>query len=270
MSGSEARGARLAAVAAGATVLLIGLGGLTTVSGAGMGCGDDWPLCQGKWLPDPADTLQLIEWSHRALAAVVGLLTVVAGAALWRGRAGAVALGWGLLAVQALLGRGAVVSELGDKWVLVAHLATSMAFLAVLGQWVGSATPAGGGRALARPATALLGLAWLQTVLGAAFVHTRAQHALWAHVAVGVAVAGLAMALMAKARRADAPPGLLLPTRVAGVLAGIQVILGAGLWMVLARPGHAHALVTHLLVAASVVALLAVAATRARAAETGS
>jgi len=58
------------------------LGGITRVSGSGMGCEDDWPLCQGKPYP-PLNTLAIIEYLHRTVAAYIGFLVLaVAIAAL--------------------------------------------------------------------------------------------------------------------------------------------------------------------------------------------
>nr|WP_256719753.1 COX15/CtaA family protein [Paenibacillus glucanolyticus] len=51
-------------------------GALVTKTGSGRGCGDDWPLCNGKFIP--AYTLEsMIEYSHRMIAGVVGILVLV-------------------------------------------------------------------------------------------------------------------------------------------------------------------------------------------------
>ena len=55
---------RVALMAAGLAVGLITLGGITRIVGAGMRCGPDWPLCNGRLFPNLADPLELIEWSH--------------------------------------------------------------------------------------------------------------------------------------------------------------------------------------------------------------
>jgi heme a synthase len=64
-------------------VLIVGV--LVTNTDAGRGCGSDWPLCNGKFIP--ARSLEsLVEYSHRAVSGVVGLLVAATFAAtlLWR------------------------------------------------------------------------------------------------------------------------------------------------------------------------------------------
>lgn len=65
-----------------ATYLLIVLGGVVRITGSGMGCGDDWPLCNGRLIP-PMDLPTLIEYGHRLAAAGVGLLVAALAAWAW-------------------------------------------------------------------------------------------------------------------------------------------------------------------------------------------
>src|SRR6266571_1509316 len=71
---------RLAVLSAVSTYLLIILGGITRVSGSGLGCKDDWPLCQGKPYP-PLDTIAIVEYLNRTVAAYIGFLLILSGGA---------------------------------------------------------------------------------------------------------------------------------------------------------------------------------------------
>src|SRR6266568_3586329 len=74
---------RLAWTAAAFTYLLIILGAIVRITGSGMGCGEHWPLCNGRLLP-PLDLPTLIEYGHRlAAAAVSGLVAALAAYAWW-------------------------------------------------------------------------------------------------------------------------------------------------------------------------------------------
>lgn len=133
------RWGRLAFVTSVATWLLVTLGGVVRITGSGMGCGPDWPLCNGQLVP-LMDFPTFVEWSHRLAAAMVSLLVVALAAhAWWAGRG---ERGWrplrrltawavGLLVVQVLLGAVTVWLELPPASVIL-HLGTAMALLGVL------------------------------------------------------------------------------------------------------------------------------------------
>ena len=134
---------RLAWTAAIFTYLLIILGAIVRITGSGLGCGEHWPLCNGKLLP-PLDLPTLIEYGHRlAAAAVSGLVTALAVYAWWLkhrppppstalhrpGVAAYVALM--LLVLQ--VGLGAVTVKLSlPPWTVILHLGTAMLLLATL------------------------------------------------------------------------------------------------------------------------------------------
>jgi len=140
---------RLAWIAATFTYLLIILGAIVRITGSGLGCGEHWPLCNGKLLP-PLDLPTMIEYGHRLAAAAVSVLVATLAAYAWWLRRGAgspkgvpdgpreqyppgrtayVALG--LLVVQVLLGAVTVKLSL-PSWTVILHLGTAMLLLATL------------------------------------------------------------------------------------------------------------------------------------------
>ena len=127
---------RLALVTAIFAYLQIALGGLVRVSGSGLGC-PDWPLCHGRPYP-PADPHAIIEYSHRAVGSVTGILiiaTVVLAWVVFRARRPMVA--W--LATASLIGvvgeglvGGVVVANDLQPWLVVVHLGLAMIILGFL------------------------------------------------------------------------------------------------------------------------------------------
>lgn len=139
--------ARVAVAASIATFALIVFGGIVRITGSGMGCGDHWPLCNGRLIP-PMDLPTMIEYGHRLAALVVAALVVAVAllARLVRGRAPAVPAGRTgeasrlsrlgtlavvLLVVQILLGAVTVWLELPPTSVIL-HLGAAMLLLATL------------------------------------------------------------------------------------------------------------------------------------------
>ncbi len=132
----------LAWTAAACTYLLIVLGAVVRITGSGLGCGEHWPRCHGRWFPPLNDVGTLIEWNHRLVAGLVTVLVVALASYAWwlRSRAGsgeryvpgrASYLALGLLVTQVLL--GAVVVKLAlPPWTVVLHLGTAMLLLATL------------------------------------------------------------------------------------------------------------------------------------------
>jgi heme A synthase len=132
----------LALTTAAFAYLLIVLGAVVRVTGSGLGCGDQWPLCHGRLIPPLSDTPTVIEWTHRLVAACVSILVVALTALVLArrrephvaGRGGPARPAWlalALLAIQVLLGAVTVWLALPPPVVTV-HLATALALLATL------------------------------------------------------------------------------------------------------------------------------------------
>lgn len=140
---------RLAVVTALFAYLQIALGGLVRVSGSGLGC-PDWPLCNGRPYP-PANVHSIIEYSHRAVGSVTGVLiiaTVVMAWIVFRKRRPLVA--W--LAAASLIGvvgegilGGIVVAKELSPWLVVVHLGLAMMILGFLVATAVAAMPASNG-----------------------------------------------------------------------------------------------------------------------------
>jgi heme A synthase len=160
------RFAALAWTAAAATYVLIVLGAVVRISGSGLGCGDDWPVCHGRLIPPLSDIKTFIEWNHRLFAGLVTILVVLLAGAAWRLRkqrgagsgeqdvpriASYVALG--LLVVQIALG-GIVVKQDLQPYLVALHFGNA---LLLLGTLIGVAT---GGRLPAPRSRAAVAALW--------------------------------------------------------------------------------------------------------------
>jgi protoheme IX farnesyltransferase len=127
---------RLAWTGASLALGLIVLGGVVRITGSGMGCGDHWPRCDGRWFP-PLDLPTLIEIGHRWAAALVSLFVFAVALVGWRGHRSEPALrnpatlAAVLLVVQVLLG-AATVKLVLPPWLVIIHLANAMLLLATL------------------------------------------------------------------------------------------------------------------------------------------
>lgn len=175
---------RLAYGAFGVACLHLVFGAIVRISGSGMGCGDHWPRCYGRWFP-PLDRPDLIiEVSHRYLASILLLSLVALLIAAWRRRgepgvagpggvlrsaALAVALGFS----AALL--GAMTVKLGNApFATLAHWTVAMSLVATVvasvirtGGLGGAAARLGGVSPRARRGSlAGAGLALLTVVMG--------------------------------------------------------------------------------------------------------
>jgi protoheme IX farnesyltransferase len=114
------------------TYLTILIGGFTRGSGAGLGCGDDWPLCRGQVFPDWSNALMVIEWGHRYVALLAGIAILATAVAAWRHHREDTRIVWAatlaaiLLPIQAMLGAVTVWEHLAPWW-SAAHMGTASA-----------------------------------------------------------------------------------------------------------------------------------------------
>src|SRR6266566_1265582 len=127
---------RLAFLTASFAYLQIALGGVVRVTDSGLGC-PDWPLCHGRPYP-AADIHSIIEYSHRTVGTITGLLliaTVITAWVVfrrtrplvaWLATASLVAIG-----AEGALGGVVVVNEL-KPWLVVVHLGLAMIILGSL------------------------------------------------------------------------------------------------------------------------------------------
>jgi protoheme IX farnesyltransferase len=286
---------RLAWTGAALAFGLIVLGGIVRITGSGMGCGDDWPRCNGEWFP-PLDLPTLIESSHRWVAALVSLVVVGITAVAWRSHRGdrrvrnPATLALLLLVAQVLLGAVTVKLAL-PPWVVILHFANAMVLLAVLivtglraseTDEANAARNAPQQRPLRHTAD---GLVWVTAGLGFVVILFGAQVANfdagllclgfplcngsalppptplaflpWAHRLLAFLFLGLVLALAIRLRRRSDEPGQPLRrwTTVVLVITVAQVALGAAMVMQL-LPSWFRA--AHLLVGTALWAALVV------------
>ncbi len=283
------RFATLAFATAACTYALIVFGGIVRITGSGMGCGDDWPLCNGQLIP-PMDFETLIEYGHRLAAAAVGFL--VLGVAVYAARhrrtpgigdRGVVA--WSiaslvLLVVQVLVGAVTVWLELPASTVVL-HLTVASVLLATLTiaglrALSGPARPPDAAASYPRWALASAILGFLLLVLGAMVANTGAAplckgfplcngqlipeggglvHLHWTHRLIAYALLVVLVIAVARTIRQGAPAGVRRSALIALHLAVAQVVVAAAM-VLMQLPDSLRAL--HLAVGAGLWAALVV------------
>ena len=174
---------RLALATIFMTFLLVIIGGIVRVSDSGLGCGPassgfhGWPFCNGAVIPG-LDVNTIIEYSHRTVAGIVGLMAIALAVLAWRRHRGNVVLVRAsvaaavLVVAQGLLSAATVDNDL-DETLVAAHLGLAMIFFALtLFIWRASKTenqgaPAvDGGRRFKPLALIAAGLAFFTIVAG--------------------------------------------------------------------------------------------------------
>jgi len=244
---------RLAFLTAFFAYLQIALGGVVRVSGSGLGC-PDWPLCHGRPYP-AADIHSIIEYSHRSVGTITGVLLIGTVALAWvvfRQRRALVA--WlataSLVAIAAegALGGVVVANELAS-WLVLVHLGLAMIILGFLIATAAMSLPASTGasdpsfRRLAAVAAALTyGLlltgstvvassadegcrAWPLCASGFAFDFAGANAFTMLHRGAVLVIGAVLVYTLIQALRHPATKAAALATLV---VLGLQVAVGAG------------------------------------------
>jgi len=145
MTASQRRFTTFAWIVLAYTVFVILWGAFVRATGAGAGCGDHWPLCNGEIIPRAEHVSTLIEFGHRITSALVGFLII--GMLVWAFRAfpkgslvrkGAVA-SFVFVIIEGLIGAALVKLELVAYnvsvlrgWVIAAHLVNTFILLAAV------------------------------------------------------------------------------------------------------------------------------------------
>jgi cytochrome c oxidase assembly protein subunit 15 len=175
---------KLSYVALTLAYIQIVFGAIVRITGSGLGCGEHWPKCQGRWFP-PLDRPDLIiEITHRYVAAALVLTIIALIVAAYRSRQetgvggkdgvlrSAILAAIFVVAV-ALLGAATVKLAL-PPYIIVVHLTGAMAVLAALANTAIRAGGFGANEDLSatapktyRAAGAAVALAFLVLVLGA-------------------------------------------------------------------------------------------------------
>jgi cytochrome c oxidase assembly protein subunit 15 len=137
---------RLSFITLWVTYILIVFGGYVASSQSGMGCGPDWPLCNGVLVP----VLQgetLVEYTHRMIGAFLVLLSMILFIKILRANVESTirsAAYWmlGILVVQVIFGAIVVILDLPAE-IVTLHLLLAMAFMASL-IWIWRVSPSYG------------------------------------------------------------------------------------------------------------------------------
>lgn len=120
------------------TLGLIIFGAVVRVTDSGLGCGNEWPMCNGTLIPPMDNLTAWIEWLHRLFAVLIGLFgigTLVLAISAYRKRnqqvLTATIIAAVLFALQSALGALVVVLDLPPTAVTL-HLGTAMLLLGAL------------------------------------------------------------------------------------------------------------------------------------------
>jgi cytochrome c oxidase assembly protein subunit 15 len=237
----DQRTRRLAGASVALTFVLVLLGVYTAAAGAGLTCGQRWPLCDGAVFGlFPADVPSFVEWFHRLWAMITGFVVIGATISAWRGEAGrrvAYALAGATLILPSQIILGALTVTRYELLILVAHFVTAFAILTLL---VAAAAWAYEGRVnlpVRRRQAALLaaGLLPVYALLSPRLVFVYSPTVQVAFYAVGMAVyAALVAVALTSAGRIRALAGVGSAVLFIELVAGRQSYGAAGELLMLA------------------------------------
>ncbi len=246
----------LAIAAVVVSFLLILMGALVTNNEAGDSI-PDWPLAYGRVLP--LGHLQggaVYEFSHRAVAGAVAVLTValavtvIAGGSVRAATGLAIAALAGLVIQAALGGLRVRLGETYSHGLAALHAFAAQLFLALLSALAALLAPPRGGLSRGAAASASLkasgalaavtaGAILVQAFLGAAFRHR--VLAVLPHVAVALLVAAAVAMTFTSVRRALGPDAgeagrrIVRAARLAFWMLGLQILLGIAVYLLMVR-----------------------------------
>jgi heme a synthase len=276
---------------AGATFVLIFVGGLVTSTGSSLSV-PDWPLSYGQFFPPMVGGV-LYEHGHRMVAGTVAILTAVLAVWTWRAeRRPAVrwlaAAALAAVVLQAVLGGVTVLLRLPPA-VSVSHAALAQAFFCLVvtlalvtgRSWMSNDSPVARDSVLESLAAVTTAAVYLQLLLGAVMRHTGAGLAIpdfplaygkiippiasfpvaihFAHRAGALVVTALVLATTGRILRLHRrEPEILRPSVLLVALVATQISLGAAIiWTHKAvLPTTAHVAIGAAILATSLIITL--------------
>ncbi len=221
------------------TILLLIAGALVTSNEAALSV-PDWPLSYGTLTPPMVGGIRY-EHSHRVIAGVLGLLSIVLAVWVWAKDERRWLRWFSVIAVagiaaQAVLG-GEVVRQLLHYWLPVIHACFAQIVFAALlsiavftSRWWISDQPQvedTGSPSIHTLAIANAAVIYLQVILGAGFRHKEIP--VWPHMVGALIVLGMVIWLAAVLRRRFEKSAAISKTRILlHAILGTQLLLGLG------------------------------------------
>jgi len=221
------------------TILLLVAGALVTSNEAALSV-PDWPLSYGTLTPPMVGGIRY-EHSHRVIAGVLGLLSIVLAVWVWAKDERRWLRWFSVIAVagiaaQAVLG-GEVVRKLLHYWLPVVHACFAQIVFAALlsiavftSRWWISDQPQvedTGSPSVHSLAIANAAVIYLQVILGAGFRHKEIP--VWPHMVGALVVLGMVIWLAAVLRRRFEKAAAISKTRILlHAILGTQLLLGLG------------------------------------------